>query len=278
MQKYLKHYITKILQLLLLLSLFHTKIYCSHNLTNIISLAPNITENLYYIELPPQYLKGFTIYCTNLSHYFSNAITLGNILNPSIEKIYSLHPQLILMTKQGNTKETYQYLKKLNLNTIVFDETNINAIISELETLTNILNIYKPSVVEKINTLKKITSTKPKKMYKGLIILSYPVIYTASTNTFINDILELSGIQNIITTKLPYPVVSIEEIYMKKPEIILVAENNRKEFEYIRDSLIKALGSEVRIIQVDADKISRPSYNAILYILELREIIGGGKL
>ncbi|NMB83144.1 MAG: ABC transporter substrate-binding protein, partial [Ignavibacteria bacterium] len=71
----------------------------------VIALAPNLTEFIYDLGLQ-HYLVGNTTYCD----YPEDAKLkdkVGDMLTFNFEKILTLKPDLIFITVEGNTKETY---------------------------------------------------------------------------------------------------------------------------------------------------------------------------
>src|SRR5512135_1640756 len=75
----------------------------------IISLAPNITEILFAIDLGDR-VVGDTIYC-DFPDAAKKKPKVGGMSNPSIEAVVSLKPDLVIMTTDGNTPEFKERLR-----------------------------------------------------------------------------------------------------------------------------------------------------------------------
>ncbi len=76
----------------------------------IVSLAPSITEILFALGLREE-IVGVTDFCD----YPEAALTkprIGGFVNPSIEKIVSLKPDLIIAIRDGNRMDTIDRLKR----------------------------------------------------------------------------------------------------------------------------------------------------------------------
>ena len=71
--------------------------------SRIISLAPSLTENVYLLGCADK-LVGVTTYCEFPAEAKSKE-KVGNLLEPNIEKIITLKPDLVLATKEGNKPE-----------------------------------------------------------------------------------------------------------------------------------------------------------------------------
>src|SRR5712692_6953515 len=79
----------------------------------VISLAPSITETLYALGLEDR-LVGDTDYCD----YPPEAKLkphVGAVLNPSLEKIVALKPDLVLGIAEANRRETADQIERLGI-------------------------------------------------------------------------------------------------------------------------------------------------------------------
>ncbi len=88
----------------------------------IVSLAPGITETLYALGLDSM-IAGVTSYC-NWPAGALRKPRIGGFTNPSIEKIVSLKPDLIIATVDGNRKETVTQLERIGLPVYVINPSS----------------------------------------------------------------------------------------------------------------------------------------------------------
>jgi len=84
----------------------------------IISLAPSITEIIYALGLGDR-LVGVTTYC-DYPEEAKKKPKVGGMVNPSIEAVVSLKPDIVVMTTDGNPKEFEERLRSLKVKTYVF--------------------------------------------------------------------------------------------------------------------------------------------------------------
>ena len=87
-------------------------------------------------------------------------------------------------------------------------------------------------------------------------------LITAGKNTFINDIIEMSGGRNIgAASAQPYPAYSAEKLIVEDPDFIIipVQDEKSKEEMYQTDKWksLKAVKNN-NILFIDADLLSRP--------------------
>ena len=96
----------------------------------IVSLAPGITETLYAMNLDRK-IVGVTCYC-NWPAAAKQKPRIGGFINPSIETIISLQPDLIIATADGNRKDTIEQLERVGLVVYVTNPVNTKGILNSI--------------------------------------------------------------------------------------------------------------------------------------------------
>ena len=103
----------------------------------IISLAPSITEILFALGLDEE-IAGVTNFCD----YPETALSkpkIGGFINPSIEKIISLKPDLIIGIRDGNRMETIQRLNDFGLTVYLVDPIGFDGVVKTILNIGEIL-------------------------------------------------------------------------------------------------------------------------------------------
>ncbi|HEX7416059.1 MAG TPA: cobalamin-binding protein, partial [Smithellaceae bacterium] len=233
----------------------------------IVSLAPGITETLYALNLDDK-IVGVTTFC-NWPPQARQKPRIGGFTNPSIEKIVSLKPDLIIATADGNRKDTVRQLERIGLPVYVTNPSDTDGILKSILHIGEITNREKDAgkLVEKLQKrLNNITAqirhkSKPRVFFQiGL----EPVI-TAGKGTLINEVIERAGGINVAGLDTArYPRYSAEGIMAGSPDIILFAPMARdKEFAAGKSYWQKLGGIPAvdnnRIYPIDTDLISRAS-------------------
>ena len=233
----------------------------------IVSLAPGITETLYALGLEDQ-IVGVTTFC-DWPAAARTKTKIGGFTNPSIEKIVSLKPDLILATADGNRKDTVQQLERLGLPVYVTNPSNIDGFLKSLFHMGKITNREKEAglLVEKLEKkLKNIThQIRHKKKPRVFFQLGLEPMITAGRGTLINEIIERAGGVNIAGQDVAnYPRYSAEGIIGASPDIIIFAPMvNDKTFAGVK-RFWKKFGEvpavkNNKIYPIDADLINRAS-------------------
>jgi iron complex transport system substrate-binding protein len=194
----------------------------------IISLAPSTTEILFALGLDEE-IVGVSKFC----NYPPKALSkekVGTFSQPNIEKILSLKPDIIFCTglEQASLAEN---LKKLKLNVIVSDPSNISSLLASIAEIGKLTNKESQAGVlivhmqESINETKLLVKKIPKeKKQKVFIEIWHNPLSTASKGSFINELIELAGGDNIAyDLKSAYGSFSPELVIKRNPDCIILA-------------------------------------------------------
>ena len=103
----------------------------------IVSLAPSLTETIYALGLQ-DHLVGDTDYC-DFPPDAQKKHKVGGGINPSIEEIAALHPDLVLMTKSYNRLDTVHSLESLGIPSYATDPHTVDQIITSTGKVADIL-------------------------------------------------------------------------------------------------------------------------------------------
>ncbi|MEW6026016.1 MAG: helical backbone metal receptor [Planctomycetota bacterium] len=248
----------------------------------IIPLAPSITENLKILNARDR-IVGRTDFCK----VDGNVPSIGNLLEPSIEKIVELKPDLVLASKDGNRPQVVEKLRSLNLKVFVFGETNswkdmennfrlYGRLLGKSDEADKILKDIQ-SELSQIEDMRKALSHYPKTVF---LQLNVTPLMTAGRNTFINEIIIYAGGRNVAADSiLPWPTLSIEEIIIRNPHIIIISDMGQittqavKMWQEERFANISAVKSK-KIYIMNADLLCQPTpINFIKAVRQMREYL-----
>ena len=186
----------------------------------IISLVPSITETLFDLGLTDEEIIGRTKFCIHPGNAVKNVAVIGGTKNVNIEKIKSLKPDLIIANKEENVKEDVEELQKY-FKVLVTDVSNLKDNEYLLEVLGKLLN--KEETAENYNSkIEEIFEDhqSSKKNTCAYLIWKNPYM-TVGGDTFIHDILDKTGFENIFKDRKRYPEISVDE--MKTAEFIFLS-------------------------------------------------------
>lgn len=256
---------------------FGNSVEIKESVNRIVSLTPNITELLYSLELGDK-IVGRTDYC-DYPEKVKDVQSIGTITEPSLEKIIELEPDIVL-TDGMQTKELLDSIRNAGITVyIVRNNTSIEGtyqIIKDLGLLTHtdskadiLINNMKKDLEKLTNSIKDIKEKK--NVYYSIDMGEYG-LYTSGKDTYINSLIEASGLINIATDMEGW-TYSIEKLIEHDPDYIIVSKNyGAKDFvlNYKPIRNLKAVKNK-QIIEVEEDLFDRQTtrnIEAIEYLIE----------
>ncbi|ASJ04462.1 vitamin B12 transporter [Thermococcus barossii] len=192
----------------------------------IVSLAPSITESLFYIGAGSK-VVGVTDY-DDFPPAVKNITSVGGYGKyANLEVIASLQPDLILA--DSFSEDILSSLEKI-APVIIVDPKNITDIYSAIELLGRVTNREegaKSVVAEmkaKVSYVSSMVAGQPK--VRTFFILSYYNGYwTAGAGTFVDDLIKLAGGENVFGDVSGWGAASEEQIIARNPDVIIISPN-----------------------------------------------------
>lgn len=233
----------------------------------IVSLAPGITEMLYALGLGDK-IAGVTTFC-DWPAAAREKTRIGGFANPSIEKIVSLKPDLIVATADGNRPETAMQLARLGLCVYVINPSDTDGVLRSILHLGLITGRQEEAekltgeLQAKLERLARLTGLRKKP--RVFFQLGLDPIVTAGRGTLIDEVIERAGGINVAAQgPARYPRYSAEGIIQARPDIIVFAPMvNDREFIAVRKFWQKYKDVPAvknnRIYPLDANLINRAS-------------------
>ncbi len=195
----------------------------------LVSLAPSITEIVYALGLGDE-LVGDTDNC----EFPPQALTkphVGTMVNPSLERIVALKPDLALGTPEANRRETVDQLERLGIPLYGVTATTLAGTLASIEDLGNILGreAEAMSLVSqmqaRIDRIEKRIEGQPKP--KVLFVVWYRPLVTVGPNTFLADVIRAAGgIPIGENLKGEWPRLTLEALLPENPGVILLPKTD----------------------------------------------------
>lgn len=243
----------------------------------IVSLAPSLTETVYALGLQDR-LVGDTDYC-DYPPDAQKKTKVGGAINPSLEQIAALHPDLVLMTKSLNRLETVHALDELGISSYATDPHTVDDIITSTKKLGEVLGAPEAgaSVADDMQhslaDLQSRIGTLPTKRVL-FVVWTQPLI-SVGKHTFLADALLHAGAVSIVDSAQDWPHVNLEEVARLQPEYLIFAdsqsENVVREMETLATlpawQILNAVAD--RHFAVISDAVNRPAPRIVSAIEDL---------
>jgi iron complex transport system substrate-binding protein len=211
----------------------------------IISLAPNITEILFALDMGNK-IVGVTSFC-DYPDDAKRKPKVGGMSNPSLETVVSLRPDIVVMTTDGNLKEFEERLHSLGIKTYVFRARKLLELPDGIREMGAALGVKQKAdeLARKMKSALKgfvvIHRLSPQK--RVLFIIWPEPLIVAGTGTEIDDAITLLGAENIASKAgTAYPRYSVEEIVRQSPDVIFIGRGH-KDMREMSEGLLKKISS-----------------------------------
>ena len=256
-----------------------------NKMERIISTAPSNTEVLVGLGLADK-LVAIDTYSSDVEG-IPNDVEKIDFLNPDAEAIIGLEPDLIIASghnKSGSSDDPFKLVKEAGISVVyipssesiqgIYDDINFIADITNTkENGQKIVDNMKSQIDEIANKAQNIKDKK--KVY--FEIAPAPNLYSFGNSTFLNEMIELIGAENILKDENGWIAPSAESVIDKNPDVILTNVNyidnpieeikSREGFENI--NAVK----NNEVYQIDKNSSSRPSQHIIKALNEMAKAI-----
>src|SRR5262245_23414440 len=248
------------------------------NPRRIISLAPNVTEILFALGLENR-VVGVTSYC-DYPEAAKAKDKVGDTLQPNLEKIISLKPDLVVVSTSSQLENMTRRLDQLAIPVYVTNPRTVREVVASIRSLGEVTGTSERAaeltteMEKRINAVEQRVKTLPRP--NVFYVLQTGPLITAGRNTFINDLINIAGGKSISgDEKADYPQFSRETVVARAPEVIVPPSSHGaafvKESDLRRDFAVTPAIRSNRIVWVTPDLVDRPGPRIVEGLEQLAE-------
>ncbi|MBZ5539263.1 MAG: cobalamin-binding protein [Acidobacteriia bacterium] len=243
----------------------------------IVSLAPSLTETVYALGAQDR-LVGDTDFC-DYPAAAQNKPKVGGAINPSIEQIVALRPDLVLVTKGLNRFDTVLALERMNIPAYATDPHTVTDVLASTARLAEVLGIPEAGraltedLQHRLADLQaRLAGRAPRRVL--FVVWAEPLI-SIGQNTFIADALRHAGAVSVVEAAQDWPQVNLEEAVRWRPEFLVFAASHSESVARNFQALAERPGwrdleaVRQRHIAVISDAVNRPAPRLISAIEDL---------
>jgi len=241
-------------------------------ITRVISLAPSVTESIFAVGAGDR-LVGVTTFC-NYPEEAKSIQKVGDTLNPNIETIVALKPEVVFISSASQLEFFMNTLEKNGITVYVMNPDSLKGVLRNLEQLGIMLGTMERSkqvirdIDERESKIHSILGAyideseaeydKRVGLVSVFVQISKEPLFTIGKDAFLNDLLLSAGGRSV-TAKVDsaFPKLSKETALALQPEAIILSDSpdNQEPNEVFKNSPAVKNG---RVYKINADIISRP--------------------
>jgi len=230
-----------------------------------VSLAPNLTEIAYAVGAGDR-LVGNTTFC-DYPPEAKNVVKVGDTLQPSIERILTLRPQLVLVSTASQLEAFTKQLNEHEIAVYVTDPRDLEGVFRSILRVGDLLN--EPVAASELVKQLRARSERVERVVAGLppvsvfFQLSGQPLYTAGKSSFVTNLIERAGGLSVTSDiNEAWPRLSDEAALASRPEAVIMlsggamgATANTRVAAALKNSPAVRNG---RVYVIDGDLLTRP--------------------
>ncbi len=195
----------------------------------VISLAPSVTDTIYSLGAASQ-LAAITDYTLYPPEAAKEKPSIGDILKPSLERIATMHPDLVIGIATFNSPETINGLERIGIPVFLVNGRGLAGVYSSVDSIGRALGRDREAValLAKLREREqKVRDMAARGRHPSVFLaLQLDPCITAGKGAFMTELIGIAGARSV-TADLPqdWLRVSLEAILPRKPEYILLMKS-----------------------------------------------------
>ncbi|WP_166397522.1 helical backbone metal receptor [Rubrobacter marinus] len=169
---------------------------------------------------------GRTRYCTQPPRRVGGVERVGGTKKVDVERVLELEPDLVVAVREENARESVEALQTAGVPTFVGAPETVEEALEMLRELAVLVEAPRADAV--ISPIERVyeglRGTRPPRRPRLFVPIWKGPYMGVGSDTYVHDVVEVSGGENVCGGRTRYPVVSPEEIEASQPEVILLPD------------------------------------------------------
>lgn len=195
----------------------------------IVSLVPSVTEIVFSLGAEER-LVGRTDFCDHPPAVRTKP-SVGGMVNPNLETLVALKPDLVIATDEGNREETVRQLQRLRIPTYLVRANRIAEtvdLIARIGALTErqaAVATLTGEMLRRVEAVRRAVAPFPRP--RVLYVLWPEPLIVPGRSSILTELIEVAGGTSITAGDGDaYPRFSLEAAVARAPEVIILADHS----------------------------------------------------
>lgn len=235
--------------------------------SRIVSLAPDLTQTLFALGAGPS-VVGVSNACDRPAAVLADRPRVGSMVEPSLESILALEPDLVLASADGNPLATLMRLRELGA-TVYGVKPAAGGLAGVSERLAAIgaasgrVEAAETLVARLESDFERVgTEASGREPLRACWLVWEDPPIAAGEGTFIDGLMELVGLENACTRgDEGWPRLSREDLLVAAPQGLILASGGHGDASAELGSWARAIPAvrDRRVLRLEPDDYSRPT-------------------
>jgi ABC-type Fe3+-hydroxamate transport system substrate-binding protein len=243
----------------------------------VVSLAPSVTETLVDLGFADR-LVGVSDFCVPPPNHPVRRV--GGLLNPDLEVIRTLHPDVLIGTTSGNDPGLASQAEALGLPLYILNTPDVAAVLASVESLAALLGDPDRGARLAGDLRRRLaaveTRVKGRDRPRLLFVVWAEPLVVPGSGAFLTDAIRRAGGRSVTADQAAaHPTFSVESAVALAPEVILTTEENAAFAAAVRTDPAWASVPAVRTgrVAVVGNAVVRPGPGVVGGIEEMARIL-----
>ena len=195
----------------------------------IVSLVPSVTEIVFSLGAQDR-LVGRTDFCDHPLAVRAKP-SVGGMVNPNLETLVALKPDLVIGTDEGNREETFRQLERLRIPTYLVHANRIAETVDLIARVGELTGHQADAPRLTGEMLRRVEAVRravaPFRRPRVLYVLWPDPLIVPGRASMLTELIEIAGGVSITAGDGDaYPRLSLEAAVTRAPEVIILADHS----------------------------------------------------
>lgn len=241
----------------------------------IVSLAPANTEIVAALGALNR-LVGVTTFCDYPAEV-TKLQKVGDFMQPNLEAIAALDPDLVLVTT-GVQTDIIQQLEGLGASVVAIDPQTVDALFTSIRTVGAVIG-ETPAAEELVSSMEiqidEIGESVEGAPVTCFLEIAQDPLFTVGSSTLLDELIQYAGGENVVTES-GYVAYSVEQLVAANPAVYLATKGSMSDPSDISGrpgyANITAV-AEGKVFLLDDNLVSRPGPRVVEGIRQIAEAL-----
>jgi iron complex transport system substrate-binding protein len=204
----------------------------------------------------------------------------GGLLDPNLEAVVRLHPDLVLASDGVVETPTLLALRRSGLRVLAVRTDTLPQVLGAVQSVSAELGVpeagerMRQSLEGAMAAVRAQVQAEGRRPVRVAVAVGWRPLVLAGRGSYVEPLLEAAGGENIASTSLAWPTYSVEAMVAQAPEVIVdgAPEEADSEARHLM-GLLRERGS--RIVRLPTGDLFRPGPRALHALPELEAALRG---
>jgi iron complex transport system substrate-binding protein len=241
----------------------------------VVSMAPGLTD---LVEALGEQKRLVGVSRFDDDPALSSLPRVGGLLDPSVEAVVRLKPDLVLAISGAAFASTLRALQAAGMNVLALKSDSLDDVRTSVEKLGAALRTPEAAravwgrLQAQIDRVRAETAGKP--VVKVAIAVGYRPLMLAGQGSYLQALIQVAGGANAAKSSLAWPTASFEALVDSPPDVLI--DGAAPEVDDAAKRMLEILrGRGTRVVRLPDGELFRPGPRAIAALPELAKALHG---